>query len=564
MHSGILRFRHFAILFFFLAVLLFLITRLIFIQIIDFPFYSAAAKDQHTVSIPLEPKRGAILDRNMRVLAVNLNVDSIFANPREVIDKVRASGSIASCLKLKEELVLERLNRDKGFVWLKRKVTPEESSAIKALKLKGVDVIKESKRFYPNGRLACHVLGTADIDNNGMEGLELLHDRYLKGAQGWLVSTQDGKRRKVASYQREYIPPKNGANLVLTLDEVIQHIAEQELEAAYNKHNARGASIIVMDPKTGDILAMASLPNYDLNNFKNRSVDSLKNRAVCDFFEPGSVFKIVTASALLEEGAVRLDDKFFCENGSYKVGRRTIHDHRPHGVLTFQEVIEKSSNIGTIKAASRIGADKMYKYLTRFGFRTKTSIDLPGEVLGMNRDISKWTRTSMLAVPMGQEVTATTIQLVRAISAIANGGLLVRPKTIKEIVDSRGEVIKSFPTLPPQRAISQVTAAKMKAVLAGAVCSGTGAKAKVDGFTAGGKTGTAQKVESAGIYSHNKFIASFIGFAPLEDPRLAIAVCVDEPHPVYYGGDVAAPVFSRVASAALKYMNSKEPALELR
>ena len=366
MHSGILRSRHLAVLFIFLAILSSFTARLAFIQIIEFPFYSAIAKDQHTVSIPLEPRRGTIFDRNMRVLAVNLNIDSVFANPREIKDKVHAARSLASCLGLKEGLVRDRLSRDKGFVWIKRKITPEESSAVKAMKLKGVDMLKESKRFYPNGELACHVLGTADIDNNGMEGVELVYDRYLKGSQGWLVSTQDGKRRKVVSYQHEHIPPRDGANLVLTLDEVVQHIAEQELEAAYKKHNARGASIVVMDPGTGDILAMASLPNYDLNHFKTRSTESLKNRAVCDFFEPGSIFKVVTASALLEEGAVRLDDKFFCENGSYRVGRRTIHDHRPHGVLTFKEVIEKSSNIGTIKAASRIGADKMYKYISSY------------------------------------------------------------------------------------------------------------------------------------------------------------------------------------------------------
>jgi cell division protein FtsI/penicillin-binding protein 2 len=558
-HSGILRARHFFVFFFFLFALSFLTVRLAFIQIVNFPFYSSVAKDQHTITIPLEPKRGAIFDREMRVLAVNLNVESVYANPREVASAPAAARSLASILDLDEEVLLERLQRDKGFVWIKRKVAQAEADAVRRAKMKGVELIKESKRFYPNGSLACHVVGTAGIDNNGLEGLELLYDRYLRGSPGWSISSQDGKRRKLRLYKHEYMPPKDGFNLILTIDEVIQNIAERALEEAYEKYDAKGASIIVMDPSNGDVLAMASLPSYDLNKIGNRTPESLRNRAICDFFEPGSIFKVVTASAALEEKAVDLEDRFFCENGEYRVGRRILHDHRPHGVLTFREIVEKSSNIGVVKVAARFGASKMYEYLCRFGFRVPTGIDLPGEVVGMNRDISKWSKVSMFAIPMGQEVTATSIQLVRAISVIANGGLLVQPRMLKEIIDSSGETIKSFAGPVPKRVLSSATAAQMRGVLTGVIENGTGKKAKVNGYSSSGKTGTAQKVESEGVYSHNKFIASFIGFAPSENPRLAIVVCVDEPHPVYYGGDVAAPVFGKVAGAALKYLNTKEP-----
>ncbi len=559
MHSGILRARHLSVFFAFLLFLFLIAARLIFLQVISFPFYEGIAKDQHTISIPLEPKRGAIFDANMRILAVNLKVESVFANPREAENKAGAARHLASILDLKTDYVLARLERDKGFVWIKRKVTKGQADAVRLAKIKGVGLIKESKRFYPNGSSACHILGVTNVDNEGLEGLELVYNKYLKGQEGWLVSTQDGRRRALKSYQSDYMPPRDGFSLVLTVDDVIQHIAERELEAIYKKYNAKGASIIVMNPKNGDVLAMANYPNYDLNDFKARPLDSARNRAICDFFEPGSVFKVVAASAAIEEKAVKLDDRFFCENGEYKVGSRTLHDHRPHGTLTFRDVIVLSSNIGTVKVAARFGAGKMSDYISRFGFRERTGIDLPGEVLGMNRPVSRWSKTSMLAVPMGQEVTATAIQLARAISVIANGGYLVKPHLIKEVIDTDGHTVKSFERPPAKRVISSDTAYKMREILTGVVEEGTGKKARVDGYKAGGKTGTAQKVEPAGVYSHSRFVGSFIGFAPSDNPKLAIAVCVDEPHPVYYGGEVAAPVFGKVAEAALKYLNAKKP-----
>ena len=266
-----------------------------------------------------------------------------------------------------ENFVYERLSRDKGFVWIKRKISADESAKIKNLKIQGIEVIGESKRVYPDVSLACHVIGSIDIDNNGLEGIELKYNKYLKGESGWLISTQDAKRKVLESYQDEFIPAKNGLNLVLTIDEVIQSIAERELYTAYKKHNAKAASIIVMDPRTGAILALANLPNFDLNNINKRETEAIRDRAINDFFEPGSIFKVVTASGLLEEKAVTLSDTFFCENGEWKHGSKTLHDVHPYGTLTFKEVIEKSSNIGTVKAASLLGPDKMYKYIQLFG-----------------------------------------------------------------------------------------------------------------------------------------------------------------------------------------------------
>jgi len=557
-HSGTFRARQIFVFLFFLLSLTILLIRLFYLQGIKHSFYYKIANEEHIVSVELQPKRGTIFDRNMRVLAVNLNRISVYANPREIKDKTKAVKIISTVLGVNADFVTKRLSRNKGFVWIKRKVTNKEAAALKKFNLAGVGFIDESKRFYPNAASACHLIGSVNIDNKGQEGLEALYDEYLKGQEGFLVSTQDAKRKLLHSYREDFLAPKNGYNLVLTIDEVIQNIAERELYKMYSKYKAKGATIVVMDPKNGDILALANFPNFDLNNPAKRQADSVRNRAINDFFEPGSVFKVVTASAILNENAVGLNDKFDCENGAWKVGKRTLHDHRPHGIMTFREVIEMSSNIGTVKAAGILGSEKMGKYMKLFGFYERTGIDLPGEVLGMNRPSSRWTSTSMLAIPMGQEVTATAIQLASAISVIADNGFLVRPRIVKRIENESGEVIKEFQPQVKRKVISPTTAYRMRVLLMGAVESGTGKKAKVEDFSTGGKTGTAQKVEPHGVYSHDKFMASFIGFAPVGKPAIAMAVCVDEPHPVYFGGDVSAPVFKNVVNESLKYLNIKD------
>ncbi len=557
MHSGTFRTRQIAVFLFFFISLALLALRLFYLQVVRHSFYRSIADEQHTVSVEIPPTRGTIFDSSMRVLAVNLNSNSVFVNAREVKDKESLARTLAGILKIDESYILQKLSKNKAFVWIKRKITPQEEEAIKKLKLDGVAIIKESKRFYPDGALASHAIGTVDIDNVGLEGLELKYNKYLKGESGWLISTQDAKRKLLESYQYEFIPPKNGFSLVLTIDEVIQSIAERELRKMYEKYNAAGASIIVMDPRNGDILALANFPNFDLNEPGKRAGNSIRNRAINDFFEPGSVFKIVAASALLQEKLVTFDTKFDCERGRWKIGRRILHDHTPHGILTFKQVIENSSNIGTVKAAGLLGPARMFKYVEAFGFREKTGIDLPGEVVGINRPVAKWSGTSMYAIPMGQEVTTTVMQLASAISVIADNGYLVRPRVVKEILDSDGQIIKEFGPTVRRKVISTDTVFKMRRILMGVVKTGTGKKAGIEDYNVGGKTGTAQKVEPSGVYSHDRFMASFIGFAPVENPRLAVAVCVDEPHPVYYGGDVAAPVFKNVVDDSLKYLERK-------
>ncbi|MFH0771824.1 MAG: penicillin-binding transpeptidase domain-containing protein [Candidatus Omnitrophota bacterium] len=541
----------------FIILLILLLGRVLYLQLACAHNLAALARKQHNTIIEFQPKRGTIYDRNMRPLAICLNLDSVYADPRQITDKAKAAVKLSSILNLDRARISEYLNKDKGFVWLKRKIDPSCAARLRSLDIDGVEFMKEPKRVYPNGSLASQLIGYAGMDNNGLEGIELLYDRYLKGAPGYRATLRDARRRPIASLEYEYFPSVDGFDLVLSIDEVIQHIAEREIDKAMKQFHPIGASIIVMDPNTGDILALSSRPTYDLNSFGKASVAAKRDRAVTDTLEPGSTFKIVTASAALENGIVGLNDKFFCENGQYKHAGHILHDHTPHGWLTFRQIIEKSSNIGTVKVAQKLGETELYRAIKNFGFGDLTNIDLPGEAPGYIRPTSKWSKLSICAIPMGQEVTVTPIQIACAMSAIANGGELVRPRVVKVIQDKRGEVIKSYEPAIIRRVISDKTAATMKDILSGVVLDGTGQLAKVEGYKVAGKTGTSQKVESNGTYSHSKFIASFVGFAPAENPKITVVVILDEPRPLYYGGVVAAPVFSRVALDTLRYLDIK-------
>ena len=324
--------------------------------------------------------------------------------------------------------------------------------------------------------------------------------------------------------------------------------------AAIEKHHAKSASIVVMDPYNGDILALCNYPTYNPNHPANATPEERRDRAVTDLFEPGSSFKVVTAGAALEERLVALDDEVFCENGEYLIVGKILHDVHPYGLLKFRNVIELSSNIGTVKIAQRLGPERLYKYIKLFGFNNKTGVTLPGEVTGILRPTSAWSKTSMVALPIGQEVGVTAIQMVSAIAAIGNGGILLRPRIVDKIVDDKGKLIKEVKPKAMKRVISEATCGKMKEILKMVVDSGTGTRAAVLGYSVAGKTGTGQRLEADGSYSHNKFNSVFIGFAPVENPKLAIAVLFVEPHPYYYGGTVAAPVFSEIAANALRYM----------
>jgi len=548
-----------AVFIFFLIFLLFCIARLCFIQFFRSSYLSGIARKQHNLFVELEPKRGSIFDVNLKPQAFNIPVDSVYAAPNEVKDKLKETiiQQIAPILNLDSASLREKLSRKKSFVWLARKITPEQSTAIKKLKIKGIGLVKESRRSYPNRYLASHILGFAGMDNSGQEGLELYCDKYLKGEPGWALFLRDARQKKLDLWEKMVLP-RDGFDLVLTIDEVIQYIAERELDNAFKKYHAKGASIVVMNPHTGAILALASRPTFDLNERNAISKDLIRDRAITDMFEPGSVFKIVTASAALEEKRVTEEDKFFCENGQYRVGPHILHDHTAHGWLTFREVVEESSNIGTVKVAQLLGPDTVYKYVKLFGFGNKTGIDLPGEISGVAKPPRAWSKISIAAIPIGQEVGVTAIQLASAISVIANGGQLMRPYIIKEIRDKQGEILKQFQPVMANKTISLDTSNRIKKILTGVVGEGTGKLAKMEGFTAAGKTGTAQKLEPNGAYSHNKFFASFIGFAPAEDPVVTIVVCLDEPHPYYYGGVVAAPVFKIVAADVIKYLKSNQ------
>jgi cell division protein FtsI/penicillin-binding protein 2 len=548
----------------FFVFLIFCIARLFYVQIFSSSYLAGIARKQHNLFVELEPFRGAIYDSSLRPQALNLPADSLYASANEIKDKDKETiiRQLAEILNVSQAYLRDRLYRKKSFIWLARKITPEQAESIKKLHIKGLGFLKESRRIYPNSYLASHIIGFAGLDNNGLEGIEALYDGYLKGEAGWAIFLRDARQKRLDLWEK-MILPKDGLNVILTIDEVIQYIVERELDIVFRTSHAKGASIVVMDPHTGAILALANRPTYDLNKHSRASMDGMRNRAVCDLFEPGSVFKIVTASAALEEKKVSEEDKFFCENGVYRVASHTLHDHQPHGWLTFREVIEQSSNIGTTKVAQILGPNEIYRYIKLFGFGSRLGIDLPGEAIGMAKEPRGWSKISIAAIPIGQEVGVTALQLVTAISVIANGGQLMKPYIVQGIRDKHGQTIKKFSPTMIRKAISIDTASRVKKILTGVVEEGTGKSAKIPGSTCAGKTGTAQKLETNGTYSHSKFVASFIGFAPAEDPIIAIAVIVDEPRPYYFGGVVAAPVFKNVASDSIKYLKAQNEAIAL-
>lgn len=489
----------------------------------------------------------------MRPLAVNLPAESLYAVPIEIKDKEVVIRKLSSILKLDPSYLRDRLFRNKAFVWIARKLTHSQVEQIRALEIEGLGFIKESKRAYPNGYLASHLLGFAGLDNIGLEGIELLYDSYLKGKAGFALFLRDARGKKLDLVEKMY-PPLDGYDLVLTIDEVIQYIAERELDKVFKVFKAKHAMIIVMNPNTGEILALANRPTFDLNRASDTPIEIRRNLAITDMFEPGSSFKIVTAAAILEEGKVKEDDRFFCENGSYRVGNHILHDHRPHGWLTFKEVIEQSSNIGTTKLAQILGPEIIYRYIKSFGFGSCLGIDLPGEICGAVKNPKFWSKTSIGAVPIGHEVGVTALQLITAISVVANGGLLMKPFVLKEIRNRYGEKIKEFSPQMVRRVISEETSRRLKDILVGVVENGTGKLARIEGFKVAGKTGTAQKIGSDGRYVHDRFVASFIGFVPADNPLIAICIVVDEPRPYYFGGVVCAPIFKSVAQDILKYL----------
>lgn len=539
---------------FFTTCFIFLIMRLGYIQLFRHNFYNNIADNNRNVMIVLPAKRGLILDRNLKELVVNVPKDSLYAAPLYIDDKEKTAEVLAKILDEDSKAILEKISNEKLFVWLARKLDDSTVQEIKSKALTGIDFVKENERSYPDESLACHLMGFVDIDNNGLEGIEKYYDKELKGKEGYKISVVDARRRQVGLMDDSLLPPRDGYNVVLALDEMIGHIVENALLEGVKKFNPKSASVVVMDCSNGDILAICNWPSYDINKYADSSLEERRNRAITDVLEPGSSFKIVTASAVLEERVVSPDEEFDCENGSYEIAGRILHDNRPHGVLKFKNIIEVSSNIGTVKVAQKLGAERLYRYIRKFGFGSETGIDLPGEVKGIVRDLAAWTKSSMCAIPIGQEVASTAVQLAQAIACIANDGILVRPRVVKKLIDNQGEIIKEFEPKLVRRVMSKETCEEVKNMLCMVVKSGTGQLASVPGYSVAGKTGTAQRLESDGSYSHTKYNSIFLGFAPVNEPKLAVAVVFVEPRPYHYGATVAAPVFSEIAGKSLRYM----------
>jgi cell division protein FtsI (penicillin-binding protein 3) len=538
--------------------LLSFVVKLSLIQIFRASYLAEKADKQHNHVVDLEPQRGTIYDRDMRALALNVAAYSLFANPKAMTaaQKGDAVRKVSQVLGTDPGALSRKMGKEKSFVWLARKIPQDKYELLKAVKLHGLGFIRESKRFYPNGELAAHVMGFANIDNVGLQGVELEFDKYLHGTKGVAQFLRDARQRDLM-IEKDFIAPKNGHDVVLTIDETIQYIAEEALDRAFRKYNAQAASIIVLNPRTGEVLAFANRPTFMPDYPEKFPPENRTNRAVAFVYEPGSVFKIVTATGALEENITNEDEIFFCENGKYLVGNHILKDAHPKGRLTFRQVIEQSSNIGTVKVAQRMGPDKVYEYAHRFHFGQRTNIGMTGEVGGWLKATNRWSKTSIGAIPIGQEVTVTAVQLAVAIAGIANDGVLMKPYFIRYVRDPNGVIIEENKPQVTGRVMKPETARRLRSILQGVVDNGTAQMARMKDITSGGKTGTAQKVVN-GRYSHSKFVASFIGFAPVEDPKLAVVVTVDEPHPAYYGGVVSGPVFKEVVENSMKYLSGKK------
>ena len=514
--------------------------------------YKLAAQQQH-VQIPLVPKRGTLYDGNGNELAVSIEVDSVCADARKVVDVEKTANELASILQIDRKELKKRLKNHRAFEWVQRKISSKEAEQIKSLQLPGISFLKENRRFYPDSQLAANLIGFVGLDSKGLEGIEFQYDALLNGENRVWATARDALGREIAMGKVPFDKEDHYRNIVLTIDKPIQHITETELDRGVEKWGAKGGMAIAMDPMTGKILAMASYPTFNPNQFIQSRSKSWRNGTVSDVFEPGSLFKVFLAAAALEERLVRPSDSFFCENGSYTVYDRTIHDTSKHGWLTFQQIIKFSSNIGASKVGEKMGKERFYRYISAFGFGEKTGINLPGEGKGILRHPRYWPPVALDTISFGQGISVTGIQLVTALSAIANGGFLMKPYVVEKITNEKGEVVQSFQPKTIRKVVSGETAKKVTMLLkATTEKGGTGEGAVPAGYEVAGKTGTAQKVDSLlGGYSENRYISGFMGFAPAEDPKLALLVVIDEPQGGSYGGVVAAPIFKAIMERAL-------------
>jgi cell division protein FtsI (penicillin-binding protein 3) len=529
--------------------------RLFQLQVLGRKSFEWQAARQSERTIKLDARRGPILDRDGRPLAVSVEAESVGAVPQDVEDPRHTAAQLARALEMDASARKElqaRLTSSRAFVWVKRKVDPPRALAARALRLPGVVFLSETRRYYPKRELAAHVLGYVGVDNLGMSGIEYAFDGEMKGRAAKVVVRTDNRRMPVEHVER---PSTEGNAVVLTLDESIQHVAERELERSVLETGALAGSVIVMDPRSGEILAMANRPSFNPNRFGAYPSSHWRNRAVADSFEPGSVFKVVTAAAALQEKVVNADELVDCGDGAIEIAGTRINDHAVFHELRFREVIAKSSDVGVIRVAQRLGRESFHRYVRAFGFGAATGVELPGEASGILRPTAKWSALSLPSMSFGQEIGATALQVTSAVAAVANGGYLMKPQIVKQLEDRDGRVLKGVKPVALRRVIDPETVDVLTELLKGVVREGTGKLAAIDGYTVAGKTGTAQKVDASGRYSMIDHVASFAGFVPASRPALVVLAALDSPKGERNeGGDVAAPLFARVAEHALRQL----------
>jgi cell division protein FtsI (penicillin-binding protein 3) len=539
----------------FLSIFLVIGGRAFYLQVLQGDRLMRLGQRQHLKEWTVLPKRGAVFDRGGEPLALSLEAQSVYARPRRVRDAAKTGRELARVLKMNSAEIKEKLSSAKPFVWIKRQISPNEAAQIQALNIEGLGMFYEPHRYYPQGQLAGQVIGFVGRDAEGLEGLELRYNDYIRGEPGSSITERDALGRRVLVEGVEGLQIPAGGDIHLTLDTSIQHSAEKELEASIAKYRAKAGVAIAVEPRTGEILALANYPTFNPNNYSTESSEYRRNRAVTDSFEPGSTFKTILAAAALDEGIVDKEDLFFCEYGKYSYAGRIIHDTHPHGWLPFSKILQVSSNIGFSKVADKLKKDRYFKYIEKFGFGQTTGIDMPGEAPGLLRRPETWSGIDLATHAFGQGLSATPLQMVMAYAAIANGGFLMRPYVVRRALSSKGEVLVANQPHVIRRVISERTARSLASMLKDVTNEGgTGKMAKVEGFDVAGKTGTAQKVDLVnGGYDAKKRVASFVGFVPADEPRLVLMVLVDEPQTNVYGGVVAAPVFQNIARGTLRH-----------
>ena len=527
--------------------------RLVYLQVHKHEALQARAENQSARTMDISAKRGDILDRYGRVLAYSVDADSVYGvpseigNPNDTASKLCAA--LTDCASRELEAIAGRLRQKRAFVYVRRRVTPPQATRIAELDLDGIGFIKEDRRFYPKKQLAAQLLGFVGVDNKGLAGIEAAYDSQISGALGRLLYQTDARGRAFSRLER---PPTAGATVELTIDEYLQHVAERELRDAVAQNRAAGGTVVIMAPKTGEILALANEPTFNPNTFSTASPEHRRNRAVQDIYEPGSTFKVVTASAAIEEHVIGVDDLIDVSGGKIRFGARVIHDTHDYGSLSFTDVMVKSSNVGAIKVGLSLGPERLGRYVRRFGFGRALSPDFPGETTGIVWDPQKLDTSALASMSMGYQIGVTPLQMVAAVSSVANGGDLLQPRVVRALIrDGKRTEVKPAVL---GRTISGDTAATLTAIMEQIVERGTATYAQVDGYTIAGKTGTAAKLVN-GRYSNSDYYASFVGFLPSRNPIATVIVVIDSPHAHgYYGGPIAGPVFQRIARATLRHL----------